>query len=362
VGYTDVALLLPKACERDIHELMNYAIFRLQKRTLRQASAMARHALREMPTPNADPSRLRENTIVGPRRASEVMELIRSRTEPLMRRKDAVRCVELFIGASNEAMTAMTPRQQDQYFGDALTWAASVFGGDRENIVFAALHRDETTPHLQVLLTPIVDGSLAANRVIGGPAGLSRLQDEFAQQVGSKHGLRRGEKGSRAKHTSVRQFYAAIEAAGADDALPKRVPVPPVPGPLSWGASTGAKAAHAKAIEAREQALQHNRARDKRLIELARLGLATHGRGRRRLAGRLSKVEHLEEINAHAVAVYREARALLETLSPSQQKEVMSRAMQRPGGRVEVGKLGAAADVAEDIALTSPRRPGRKPR
>jgi hypothetical protein len=38
------------------------------------------------------------------------------------------------------------------------------------------------------------------------------MQTEFAERVGHPHGLERGIEGSRAKHQTVRQFYAGIEA------------------------------------------------------------------------------------------------------------------------------------------------------
>jgi hypothetical protein len=307
---------------------MNYAILRVAKRSLGQASAMARHALREMRTPNADPARLRENTIVGPRKAADVVAQLKTQTEPFVKRKDAVRVVELFIGASPEVMHGKDRQQQDAYFAASLEWVAAKFGG-RQNVVFAAVHRDETTPHMQVLLTPIVGGKLAANKVLGGPAGLVKLQDEFAAKVGAKHGMRRGEHGSRAKHTTIQQFYAAVQAAGSADALPARVRVPPAPQPLTIFASAAVKEAHAKATSERDASIAANVERERRISELARVGLAVQGRSRRRLPGRLSQVEQLEAQVAGASAVTRQATALLDKLDQAQRVEVISKAREQ---------------------------------
>ena len=307
---------------------MNYAIIRVAKRSLGQAAAMARHALREQSTPNADPSRLEENTVIGPRKAAEVVLALKSRTQPFVKRRDAVRVLEFFIGASPEAMAKMSRKAQDSYFVQALNWLSQKFGGDKANVVSAVVHRDETTPHLQVLLTPIVDGKLAANQVLGGPAGLKKLQDEFSAMA-SIHGLRRGEKGSRAKHTTIRQFYQAIHAAGTADALPARVPIPPEPAPLTMFAGAQAKKNHAKALAVRQKALEANKARETRLIELARVGLAVQGRARRSLPGRLSQVEQLEAETISAKAISTEARELIERLNPVQQEEVISKARDR---------------------------------
>jgi hypothetical protein len=45
---------------------------------------------------------------------------------------------------------------------------------------------------------------------VDGPAKLSQLQTDFTEAVGKRHGLKRGIKGSKAQHTTVKEFYAAI--------------------------------------------------------------------------------------------------------------------------------------------------------
>jgi hypothetical protein len=319
---------------------------------------MARHALREDSTPNADPAKLGDNTVVaGPAVASEVVKQLKARTDHLAKRKDAVRVVELFIGASPEVMAKMTREQQDAYFVSSLFWLSKKFGGDKANIVSAVIHRDETTPHMQVLMTPIVDGKLAANKVIGGPAGLSSLQDDFADKVGKKHGMRRGEKGSKAKHTSIRQFYGAIQAAGGADALPPRVPVPPAPEKPAFWASGDKKAAYERTLKERQAALDANKRRERELVRLAALSLATHGRGRRSLPGRLSAVEEMEGAHAAALALSREAQAMIETLDAAQKAEVVAKARAR---LAEEARLEAAKAAPKEGSSRPPRRP--KPR
>jgi hypothetical protein len=39
------------------------------------------------------------------------------------------------------------------------------------------------------------------------------MQTEFAQEVGKQHGLARGLEGSKARHTSIQQYYARVEQA-----------------------------------------------------------------------------------------------------------------------------------------------------
>lgn len=259
--------------------MSTYAILRVQKRSMGQAAAMARHALREAPTPNADPAKRPENTVLGPDTAAGVMASLRSKL-PEKRRKDAVPCIELFVGGSPEAIQAMSRRQQDAYFKRALGWIGERFGG-RENLVSAVIHRDETTPHMQVLLVPLLDGKLNAKKLVGNRGDMQQMQTDFAEVCGKPSGLRRGEKGSRAKHTSIKQFYGAMEAAGRPDALPPRVPVPrPLPEPGMF-ASEAKREAYAKREKERAEAMAANKRRQAEVERLAALAVATHGRARR---------------------------------------------------------------------------------
>jgi len=102
---------------------MDYCIMRLKKRTMRGASAMARHALREDDTPNADPAKKRQNTIViGPSTSLAVVGTLEERTAPLVRRKDAVRVIEVLVTGSPEKIHSMSRDEQDSYFKRSLDW------------------------------------------------------------------------------------------------------------------------------------------------------------------------------------------------------------------------------------------------
>ena len=94
-----------------------------------------------------------------------------------------------------------------------------------ENVLCAAIHRDETTSHLQVLIAARHEGGrLSSSKLMGNRTALSSLQDEFHESVAKPYRLLRGEKRTNAKHVPVRALYAAMNA-GAE--LPDFRPVPP---------------------------------------------------------------------------------------------------------------------------------------
>jgi aromatic ring-cleaving dioxygenase len=188
--------------------MAHYAILRIQK--LKSPVAVHRslkHALREQDTPNADKERTPDNTELGASSVKEAMAAFRSRL-PEKHRKDAVQCVEYLIAASPEAMKSKSRTAQDAYFSDVLDWLKAKHGA--ENVVFSGVHRDETTPHMYAYVVPRVGEKLNAKAFFGGAKALNALQTDFSQSVGVKHGFERGVERSKARHTSIRQYYARV--------------------------------------------------------------------------------------------------------------------------------------------------------
>ena len=188
--------------------MAHYAILRVQK--LKSAVAVHRsmkHAFREQDTPNADAERTPDNTHIGAQSVSEGMAAFRDRL-PEKHRKDAVLAIEYLITASPEVMQSKERSSQDNYFRDALKWLQDKHGA--ANVVYAGIHRDETTPHMYAYVVPRVGEKLNCRQFLGGAKALSQMQTDFAEQVGSKHDLERGLEGSRARHTAIGQYYGRV--------------------------------------------------------------------------------------------------------------------------------------------------------
>lgn len=191
---------------------MTFAIMRTQK--LKSAVAVRgslKHTFREQETPNADLA-LKENNVIlqGANNSAEVMRDFRAKL-PEKIRKNGVQCVELLITGSHEIMHSKSRAEQIEYFQDSLDWIGEKFGG-KENIINAGIHYDERTPHMYVYLVPLDEkGKLNCRKFMGGTRHvMSELQDSFANEVGKKHGLSRGLKGSKAKHQSIGTYYKKL--------------------------------------------------------------------------------------------------------------------------------------------------------
>lgn len=198
---------------------MAYAILRTQKlKTMGNIGGSLAHNYRTRETPNAVPERLHLNKH-DMASADEVKAAIVARL-PEKRRSDSVLCIEYFIGASPDYFTGNDPKGE-RYFATAVEWLKQRHGA--ENVVATSVHHDETSPHLVAYVVPLdSDGKLNAKSFLGGRAKLTAMQTDFAQAV-SGHGLDRGIEGSKAKHQSIRDYYAKVNQTESA-ALPRITP------------------------------------------------------------------------------------------------------------------------------------------
>ncbi len=191
---------------------MGKAIIRMQK--LKSSVAVRRsmkHAFREQDTPNADQARTLDNTHIGAENAAEAVRRFNDAL-PDKVRKNAVLAVEFLVTGSPESMASKDRAAQDAYFKDALQWLLDRHGA--RNVVYAGIHRDETTPHMYAYVVPKDErGNLNCRAFYGEKNALSKMQTNFAVEVGYKHGLERGLEGSRAHHTEIKQYYARVNEA-----------------------------------------------------------------------------------------------------------------------------------------------------
>lgn len=191
-----------------------FAIIRAHKhKSIASISRSARHTFREQPTLNADSTMISKNRFTGCRGTENLLGALCARL-PERRRKDAVLCIEYLVTASPGAFSRHGGHLDELgtgYFADALSWLKARHGQD--NILSAAVHLDEMTPHLVVYVVPMTkDGRLSAREFLGGPKIMRDMQDSFYNSCGLPHGLQRGISGSKAHHTAVSQFYTALQA------------------------------------------------------------------------------------------------------------------------------------------------------
>lgn len=204
---------------------VNYAIFRIKKLKSRDRSEANKkavkgdktksesvkgalnHLFREINTPNADAERTAENVVLkGADNVEDIMKDFDSRM-PKKIRSNAVKAVEVVITGSSQRMNEMSKEEQMDYFKQSLAFVGRKFGGE-ENILSAVVHNDETTPHLSVMVVPLVEGKLNVAKFTDGISKMKELQTDFANEVGKKFGLERGVERERPRdHIELQKYY-----------------------------------------------------------------------------------------------------------------------------------------------------------
>lgn len=129
---------------------------------------------------------------------------------------NASAAIEMVFSASPE--WSDKPAQWDKLLRDCLDWVEKRYG--KENVLQAGFHFDESTPHLHVLLVPVVQTDkgfkYSSDKFLGGRSDMQQFQTDVADQVGKKYGLERGVEGSRAKHNDLAGLAKQLDKRAAD--------------------------------------------------------------------------------------------------------------------------------------------------
>lgn len=196
------------------------------------------HIERKVIPDNADPTRthLNRELVKMPSGVYGRDEAIahRIKTAGIKRKitNDQVRVIRTVLSGTHEDMMNIAANDQlDDWCNDSLKWLQDTFG--KENVVSVVLHMDEHTPHLHASIVPIVTGERRkaknktteeGKRTYRKKANVVRLcaddvlnrdkmvgyHDSYAEAMG-KYGLKRGVRGSDARHTSTAQYYRNIK-------------------------------------------------------------------------------------------------------------------------------------------------------
>lgn len=293
-----------------------FAIMRCKKlASMGSVAGALRHCYRERETPNADPERTPTNEHAAATSTDEAMGRMRALL-PEKRRRDAVLAVEYLMTASPEWWQEASRKQQDEFFRRSRQWLADKYGADR--VVTSTIHRDETSPHLSAFVVPLTrDGRLSAREFVGGRQKMRDDQTSYAAAVADL-GLSRGIEGSKARHQTIREHYAALKRPVADLALSAEDVTPRVlrkgflsnliedPETVAQRLTETVQRAYAPAVEQARQAAQERRRADdaqktaQTLLEQKNGLQADLGR----LRGTVAPVLRLAEIDRQAFRDY----------------------------------------------------------
>lgn len=201
---------------------------------------------------NADPERTKDNVelvsreftdLQGVKRTLSLQEAVNKRINEagIKPRNTQNRCIEIVFSGSPEVLCKMSREEVLNWAKDTLEWSRKTWG--EENVVSASLHLDEKTPHIHMIVVPIVQGQsrrtkkqkqtdkekgvvresykidhnkprLCVNEVFTTPL-LYYYHDHYALEVSNKYGLERGlraEPGNKKRHQDSEDYNRRLAA------------------------------------------------------------------------------------------------------------------------------------------------------
>lgn len=193
---------------------MSYAIMRMEKRNAGNIVGMFKHNERKNENySNEDINRELSSQNYQLIECDSYKEKINQEIKERYKvnksiRKDAVLCVETVFTSDKEFFDKLTPEQERLYFEKSVEFLKEQFG--EKNIIFATVHKDETTPHLHAGFIPMTDdGRLNYKNFVNSKYDLIKLQDKyFEKMVEFFPELERGQnsKETKARHLANQEY------------------------------------------------------------------------------------------------------------------------------------------------------------
>lgn len=193
---------------------MSYAIMRMEKRNASNIVGMFKHNERKNENySNEDINRELSSQNYQLIECDSYKEKINQEIKERYKvnksiRKDAVLCVETVFTSDKEFFDKLTPEQERLYFEKSVEFLKEQFG--EKNIIFATVHKDETTPHLHAGFIPMTDdGRLSYKNFVNSKYDLIKLQDRyFEKMVEFFPELERGQnsKETKARHLANQEY------------------------------------------------------------------------------------------------------------------------------------------------------------
>lgn len=196
---------------------MSYAICRMQKFKMRDVKGIQIHNQREKESHtnhDIESDRTQLNYDLHNDGHIDYLKTVKDKIEQNVEtnraiRKDAVVMCEFIVTSDREffdVLDMIDPDQQKVFFEEAYSFLKERYG--ERNIVHAAVHLDEKTPHMHVGMVPVTEENKLSAKQIFNRKELVSLQDDFhAHMVEKGFYLERGISSDK-KHVEMRKLKA----------------------------------------------------------------------------------------------------------------------------------------------------------
>ena len=124
-------------------------------------------------------------------------------------RKDAVKAFDIVLEFGDSDDIEAEGIDVDEWERRSLEWLKETFnvaGDGKDNVISVVCHKDEASPHIHAIVTPVDErGSLCAKSFSGGSRALSEFQTSYSKKL-EDMGIERGVPNSSAHHKSNKKY------------------------------------------------------------------------------------------------------------------------------------------------------------
>jgi hypothetical protein len=186
-------------------------------KTFGNIASVGAHNSRAQPPPNSDPKK-KDHLLLGSMNLTSDVKKHLAEKGISKLRKNGVIALELLLAFSPEYLRDSEGKylpnsgiKLKKWVNSSFNWLQHKFG---DRLVNVWLHGSEANYHIHATIIPSEKKDsgkwkLNARGITGGREKLSELQDSYAASVSSL-GLKRGVKGSKAKHQTLKKYYAQV--------------------------------------------------------------------------------------------------------------------------------------------------------
>lgn len=207
---------LPRPSQKVVLK-MSMLVARMQKMKAGNLSGIERHNKRifkNHSNPDIDSERSNQNYDLINRdgKCKDVVKKIidLQKISERATRKDAVLVSEWIITSDQPFFKDMNPEERDRLFQEATDWFKERYG--EQNMAYALVHLDETTPLMHLGVVPMRDGKLQAKNVFNREE-LRKIQEELPNHLRDKgFDIERGTEKSEKKHLSIPEYKETVKA------------------------------------------------------------------------------------------------------------------------------------------------------
>ena len=201
---------------------MSMLVARMQKMKSGNLGGIERHNQRTFENhsnPDIDPEKqdlnydlVNDEPINYKEKIQEIIDTQRESQRAI--RKDAVLVNEWILTSNQEFFEGMSEQETRKFFQDTLEYFSEKFG--TQNMAYAQVHLDETTPHMHLGVVPMTEGKLSGKTVFNRQT-LKEIQSDLPEFLKEKgFNIERGSEGSERKNLSVATYKKVVNEAKAE--------------------------------------------------------------------------------------------------------------------------------------------------